>query len=94
VFGGGAQESKNPSTSASSVADRRAEDLDRSTGDDAKRPDVSASAPLDTDDAIRTAAKLAIDAGDVVRARALLDLLDAKPKTAAVLTLAHVRHRK
>jgi peptidyl-prolyl cis-trans isomerase SurA len=40
---------------------------------DAKRPEVSASAPLDTDEAIRAAAKLAIDAGEVDRARALLE---------------------
>lgn len=52
-------------------------------------PPASAQpAPLDTDDAIRTAAKLAIDAGDVDRARALLDLLAAKPKRAPVLTFA------
>jgi hypothetical protein len=42
----------------------------------------------DTDEAIRAAAKRAIDAGDTARARALLDLLDAKPKQATVLTLA------
>jgi hypothetical protein len=32
-----------------------------------------------TDDAIRVATKAAIDAGDLTRARALLDLLDRKP---------------
>jgi hypothetical protein len=86
-------------TSAPDAADRSVNDADPATEADAKQREVSASAapstdapaapsPLDTDDAIRTAAKLAIDAGDLDRARALLDLLDAKPKTAAVLALA------
>jgi hypothetical protein len=46
---------------------------------------------VDTDQAIRTAAKAAIDAGDMTRARALLEPLDAKPKPAPLLTLATVR---
>ena len=40
---------------------------------------VSAT-PATADEAIGAAAKLAIDAGDMKRARALLDLLDARPK--------------
>jgi hypothetical protein len=51
------------------------------------RGEVSASAPASTR-AIRIAAKIAIDTGDLPRARALFDLLDAKPKPAPVLTLA------
>jgi len=52
-------------------------------------PPNTAAPPHDADEAIRTAAKLAIDAGDVDRARALLDLLDTNPRTTAtVLTLA------
>jgi hypothetical protein len=74
-------------TSATSVTNRRVHDADRATRGDSKQPEVSA-APADTDEAIRAAAKLATDAGDPNRARALLDLLDAKPKQASVLTLA------
>ena len=48
---------------------------------------------VDTDLAIRTAAKAAIDAGDLTRARALLELLDAKPKAASVTTLALARSK-
>jgi hypothetical protein len=84
------RESKTPPTSASSVADRRVNDADRATEGDAKQPRVSASR-VDADEAIRTAAKAAIDAGDLTRARALLQLLDAKPKPAPLLTLATVR---
>jgi len=75
------------------VASSGGNDADRSTGDDARRPEVSASAPPDTDDVIRTAAKLAIDAGDVDRAHALLDLLAAKPRPASVTPLVVVRKR-
>jgi hypothetical protein len=49
------------------------------------------SPAFDADAAIRTAAKLAIDAGDLQRARALLDLLDARPNTASITSLALVR---
>jgi hypothetical protein len=53
---------------------------------------VSASPSTNAvDDAIRAAAKACIDAGDLARARALLDLLDAKP-TAPVLSI--VREQK
>lgn len=81
---------ESPATSAPSVADRRVNDTDSATEPHASRPDVSASTPLDTDAAIRSATKLAIDADDVDRARALLDLLDAKPRPslARVVTLA------
>jgi hypothetical protein len=74
-------------TSAPNVADRRVDDADQATRGNQERFEVSASA-ADADEAIRTGAKLAIDAGDTKRARALLDLLDAKPKQATVLTLA------
>jgi hypothetical protein len=72
--------------------ERRGNDEDQATKDDAKQPEVSASSP-DTDDAIRTAAKLAIDAGDTKRARALLDLLDAKPMSAPLLVLVRKPQR-
>lgn len=83
----GATGFEDPEASGSGVADRRGDDADPATQGDDKQRDVSAS-PTDTDEAIRSAAKLAIDAGDTARARALLDLLDAKPKPAPVLTLA------
>jgi hypothetical protein len=93
------------------VADRRANDADRTTQADSQQPLVSAlsepisqpwtprsvatcpapSPPSDTDAAIRTAAKLAIDEGDLQRARALLDLLDARPNTASIASLVLVR---
>jgi hypothetical protein len=38
-----------------------------------------AAAPATTEDAIRLAAKMAIDAGQYERARALIDLLDTAP---------------
>jgi hypothetical protein len=60
------------------VAKRREDDADRATKDDARRREVSASTPMSADEAIRLAAKLAIDAGDLARARALLDLLDVE----------------
>jgi len=39
---------------------------------------------MSADEAIRVAAKLAIDGGDLTRARALLDLLDVEPRPASV----------
>jgi hypothetical protein len=81
---------EDAATSAPPAASSSGDDADWATKDDATRPAVSAST-VDTDEAIRAAAKLAIDAGDTKRARALLDLLDAKPKAAPVLTLAAVK---
>jgi hypothetical protein len=75
-------------TSAPSVANRRENDADHTTQDDQRRREVSASTPMSTDVAIRAAAKVAINAGDLTRARALLDLLGAKPRAAPVVTLA------
>jgi hypothetical protein len=86
----GARGFEAPATTAPSVASGRANDEDSATKGDATPPAVSAST-ADTDEAIRAAAKLAIDAGDTKRARALLDLLDAKPKAAPVLALATKR---
>ncbi len=76
-------------TSAPIVAESSGNDAGRATSADARQPEVSAS----VDDAIRTTIKLAIDAGDS-RARALLDLLDAKPKPATVTPLVVVRDRE
>jgi hypothetical protein len=61
------------------VANSRENDADRVTQDDERRREVSASPPISVDEAIRVGTKLAIDAGDLTRARALLDLLDAAP---------------
>ena len=69
------------------VAKRREHDVDRATQDDARRREVSASTPMSSDDAIRVAAKLAIDAGDLTRARALLDFLDVERRIARVAIL-------
>lgn len=43
---------------------------------------------IDPDDALRAAIKSAIDAGDLARATALLEVLKASPKPAAVLSIA------
>jgi hypothetical protein len=70
------------------VVKRRQDDADRATQDDAKRREVSASTPMSPDEAIRVAAKLAIDAGDLARAHALLDLLDIELRREPVALLA------
>ena len=70
------------------VAKRRVDDADRATQDDARRREVSASMPMSADEAIRVAAKLAIDAGDFARARSLLDLLELERRTGPVAILA------
>ena len=43
---------------------------------------------MTTDEAVRLAAKLAIDAADYDRARALLDILAERPRGASVRSLA------
>jgi hypothetical protein len=73
------------------VVERRENDAENVTQEDARRREVSASAPTSTDEAVRLAAKLAIDAGDLGRARALLDLLEAKPRSAGVTPLVIVQ---
>jgi hypothetical protein len=75
-------------TCARSVVKRRENDADRATKDDATRREVSAFEPMSADEAIRVAAKLAIDTGDLARARALLDLLDIERRMAPVAILA------
>ena len=60
---------------------------------------VAKSTPIpvpatDPDEALRTAIKVALDAGDLARATALLEVLRATPKPAAVLTLAVQRERR
>ncbi|HMJ56328.1 MAG TPA: hypothetical protein VK540_29875 [Polyangiaceae bacterium] len=42
---------------------------------------------MSADEAVRVAAKLAIDAGDLTRARALLDLLDVERRTPPIAIL-------
>jgi hypothetical protein len=82
-----------PAPSARRVVESGGNDAKPVTQDDVKRRDVSAStvSPATTvsevDAAVRATAKLAIDAGDYRRARALLDLLDG-PKGAAIISLA------
>jgi len=77
-----------PATYVPIVAKRRVDDADRATKDDERRREVSASTPMSPDEAIRVAAKLAIDAGDLTRARALLDLLEVERPAVPVATLA------
>jgi hypothetical protein len=87
---------ESPDTSKPIVVDRCENDPDRATETDAKPRDGSALADAppgrtttDTDAAIRVAAKVAIEAGELARAHALLDLLAAKPAVAApVIALA------
>jgi hypothetical protein len=70
------------------VVDRRLDDAKETTKDDERRRGVSAFGPASADEAIRIALKVAIDAEDLPRARALLDLLDQTPRCAPVLTLS------
>jgi hypothetical protein len=63
-------------------------------GIESGRRGVSASGATTTDEALRVAAKVAIDAGDLDRARALLDLLGAKPHVTRAPTLAMLRPRR
>jgi len=76
-------------TSALSAADRRVKDAEDATDGDATQREVSASAalvqsalaPATSNDALRLAIKLAVDAGEYERAAALLDV--ARRKTTA-----------
>jgi len=81
-------------TSARNVGKRRENDANLATKDDARRQEVSASTPMGADEAIRVAAKLAIDTGDLVRTRALLDLLDVEPRFAPVVPFAARKSRR
>jgi hypothetical protein len=81
----GRRDLKPVETLPSDVADRREKDADHATEGDAEQREVSASTPLDTHAAIRTAPKLAIDSNDIERAHALLDLLRAKPLHSSVV---------
>jgi hypothetical protein len=56
-------------TSVRGVVKRRVDDADRVTRNGAKRREVSGSTPMSANDAIRVAAKLAIDVGDFACAR-------------------------
>ncbi len=47
--------------------------------------------PVDPDDALRAAIKAALDAGDLARAGALLDVLRSAPKPAPVVVLEERR---
>jgi hypothetical protein len=78
---------ERPATYVRSVVKRGENDADLATQDDAKQRQVSALTRMSADEAIRVAAKLAIDAGELTRARALLDLLDGERRTAPVAIL-------
>ena len=78
-------------TCAPMVVNRPLDDAKEATKDDQRRRGVSASERHGTDEAIRTAAKLAIDDGDLDRARALLDLLGVKARSASVTPLSIAR---
>jgi hypothetical protein len=80
AFGGGKTRKERPAATA------------RKTRLSASSAASGASSTADVDSAIRTAAKIAIDAGDFGRATALLDMLT--PKVAIVTPLNAVRERK
>jgi hypothetical protein len=69
-----------PDTSPAGVVDRCENDVTNTTHHGASHRRVSASLTT-TDEAIATAAKAAIDDADYGRARALIDLLDARLAT-------------
>jgi hypothetical protein len=90
-------------TGSSRVANSRENDAKDATRDYPKRREVSALSegpteppriPADPDEALRVAIVAAVYAGDTGRARALLDVLDAKPERGAVLALAQRKGRK
>ena len=79
---------ETPAPSATCVASGGGKDAEETTPGDATEPRISASlavsgasSTVDVDAAIRTAAKVAIDAGDFGRAKALLDLLSQRMAT-------------
>lgn len=91
-------------TSAPCVAESRENVAERATQDDAKRRGVSAlsagaigsaGAPWpDPDAALRVAIVAAVHTGDTRRARALLDVLDAKSTSASVLSIGRKQTQK
>lgn len=86
-----AEESGSASTAASSEAEKTASDaIGESPGQSTVLVAESTTIPVptDPDDALRAAIKAAVDAGDLARATALLEILKAAPKVAPVLTLA------
>jgi hypothetical protein len=71
---------ESPGTYAPIVVDRRLDDAKEATKDDETRRGVSASGPATTEEAIRVAAKVAIDAGDFGRALTFIELLHHTPR--------------
>jgi hypothetical protein len=59
---------------------------------DAKSTSEAQSA--DPDEALRAAINAAVDAGDVARAMALLEVLKASPRPAAVVDIASRRRKR
>jgi hypothetical protein len=59
----------------------------------AGRVDTDVDTETDPDEALRTAIKAAVDAGDFDRARALVAILEAAPKPAPVVDLATRRSK-
>jgi hypothetical protein len=85
-------------TSAPNVVNRRVDDAKQVTQDDERRREVPAS-PMSSDDAIRVAAKAAIDANEYDRARALLELLNPAQRptgtsAGAILSFPHAAHKR
>ena len=84
-----------PGTSAPIVVDRRETDAEDATQDDSKPLEVSALSaggrgPVgtgfpDPDEALKMAIVAAVSAGDIGRARALLNILDVKPSVVRVI---------
>jgi hypothetical protein len=88
----GARGFESDDTSVLNVAGRRGNGEESATEDDETRRGVSA-VPATSDEAIRVAAKVAIDVGEYERARALLDLLEVRPRAATVVPLPLRRGR-
>lgn len=77
---------ESPATCPPNVVKRRVKDVKVTTEGDAGPREVSASA-AGPDGALRLAIRVAVDAGDLDRARALLEVLGKKAKCAPVVEL-------
>ncbi len=89
--GEGEEGDSNPSERRQDVAERSHPDA-VAPGDDAGHRSTTSAEAKDPDDALRGAIKAALDFGDFVRVRALVDLLD--PPKAPAVTLARPGHRQ
>jgi hypothetical protein len=90
-----------PATYVRSVAKRREDDADLATKCNERRREVLASSgrarrplsavPIDPEEALKVAIVAAVFAADTERARALLDLLDAKPTVPVLVQAPNMR---